>query len=35
MLLQVLQNIQFLSWQGLAFRNDNDNGDFDQLLKKK
>ena len=33
-LLQVLQNIQFLSRQGLAFRNDNDNGNFDQLLKK-
>ena len=33
-LLQVLQNIQFLSRQGLAFRHDNDNGNFDQLLKK-
>ena len=31
-LLQVLQNIQFLSRQGLTFRNDNDNGNFDQLL---
>ena len=33
-LLQVLQNIQFLGRQGLAFRNDIDNGNFDQLLKK-
>ena len=33
-LLQVLQNIQFLSCQGLVFRNDNDSGNFDQLLKK-
>ena len=33
-LLQVPQNIHFLSCQGLAFRNDNDNGNFDQLLKK-
>ena len=33
-LLQVLQNIHFLSRQGLAFRNENDNGNFDQLLKK-
>ena len=33
MLLQVLQNIQFLSRQGLTFRNDKDNRNFDQLLK--
>ena len=31
-LLQVLQDIQFLSRQGLTFRNDSDNGNFDQLL---
>ena len=34
LLLQGLQNIQFLSCQELAFRNDNDNENFDQLLKK-
>ena len=34
MFLQVLQNIQFLRRQGLAFRSDNGNGNFDQLLKK-
>ena len=33
-LLQVLQSIQFLSRKGLAFKNNNDNGNFDQLLKK-
>ena len=34
MLVHVLQKIQFLNRQDLAFRNDNDNGDFDQLLRK-
>ena len=32
MFLQVLQNIQFLTRQGLAFRNDSEN--FDQLLTR-
>ena len=31
---QVLQNIQFLTRQGLAFRNDNGDENFDQLLKQ-
>ena len=31
---QVLQCIQFLTHQGLAFRNDNGDVNFDQLLKR-
>ena len=32
-LLTILENIQFLSRQGLAFRGNNEGRNFDQLLK--
>ena len=33
MLLTILQNLQFLARQGLAFRGNKDQGNFDQLIK--
>ena len=33
MFLTILQNIQFLARQGLAFRGNEDQGNFDQLMK--
>ena len=32
MLLTILQNIQFLARQGLTFRGNEDEGNFDQLM---
>ena len=32
-LLTILQNIQFFARQGLAFRGNEDQGNFDQLMK--
>ena len=33
-MLQIIQNVQFLSRQGLVFRGNNKEGNFDQLLKR-